>query len=322
MGPGEPTDRSSTHPSSAPVIAKRSNRPIAPNAQVAPGTRRLDPYKQEVRRRRLKVAVVSGVVVVLLLLLAVWDVRSAAAHYERGRQAFAAQRYSTAIQEFNGARVILFSYRDAETLAAEAAAAIDSGMRREAMRQTRLEALVRDNVQVAYKSLMKGDADAAARALTDARERVPEGELSGDSFTLALVHALARPLSTMCRQALTDGRWGIAGMCAKALLAIDPEDAAALRFTVTARRGADLQERLDGARAAADRGQWRRALRRAAALLDAWPGFPGAASLVERAQRALAPKPKPSPTAAPPATPPAPAPAPAPAPTPPAPPPP
>ena len=137
---------------------------------------------------------------------------------------------------------------------------------------------------------MKGDADAAARALTDARERVPEGELSGDSFTLALVHALARRLNTMCRQALADGRWGIAGMCAKALLAIDPEDAAALRFTATARRGADLQERLDGARAAADRGQWRRALRRAAAVLDAWPGFPGAASLVERAQRGAGPQ--------------------------------
>ncbi len=184
-------------------------------------------------------AIVSGVVLVLVALLAVWDVRSAAAHYERGRQALDAERYSAAIQEFNAARILAFPYRDADTLAAEAAAALNSGMTQEAKRQTRLEAAVRANIKLADKSLMKGDAAAAARALTDARERVPEGELSGDSLTLALLHALATRLNNMCRRALAEGHWRTAAMCAQAPLVIDPEDAAALRFTAKARRGAE-----------------------------------------------------------------------------------
>ena len=255
-------------------------------------------------------AAVSAVVLMPVVLLALWHVRSAAAHYERGRRALEAQQYSAAIREFNDARFILFSYRDAEELAAQAAEAATSDMRREAASQTRLKNLVHDAVILADTSLVKGDAAAAARALTDARERMPEGELSGDLFILDVLRVLAQRLNSTCRRALVDGRWGTARVCAEALLAIEPGDAAALRFSATASRGADLQEQLDDARAAADRGQWRRALRRAAAVLDAWPGFPGAASLVDKAREALAPRPTPPPTTAPRPTPPAPTPAP------------
>ena len=91
-----------------------------------------------------------------------------------------------AIQELNAARILAFPYRDADTLAAEAADALNSDMTQEAQRQTRLENAVRAYIKLADTSLRKGDAAATARALASARELVPEGELPGDSSTLAL----------------------------------------------------------------------------------------------------------------------------------------
>ena len=297
-------EKTDLHP--ANVTAERANRPVAAPLRWAPRPPSPDPYRQEARRRRFKLAIVCGGVLALVALLAVWSVRSAAAHYERGRQALDAERYSEAIQELNAARILAFPYRDADTLAAEAADALNSDMMQEAQRQTRLENAVRAYVRLADTSLRKGDAAATARALASARELVPEGELPGDSSTLALLRGLATRLNDTCRKALAEGRWRTAAVCTQAALLIDPKDAAALRLTAKTRRGAQLQERLDDARAAADRGQWKRALLQATAVLDAWPGFPGAASLVSAAKTALAPKPTPSPTAAPPTTPPAP----------------
>jgi hypothetical protein len=233
---------------------------------------------------------------VLVALLAAWSVRSAAGHYGHGREALAAARYSAAIREFNSARVIVFPYRDAETLAAEAAAALNLSMRRESFLETRIENAVRDYVRLADTNLRRGDGDGAERALAGARDLVPEGQLSADPFTLVLLQALSRRLDDVCRQALADGRWDAAGAYARALLAIAPRDATGERLTRRVRLGEHLQDRLDDARAAADRRRWRRALRLAKAVLDDWPGFPGAASLVRDARKALAPKPAPTPS--------------------------
>ena len=43
-----------------------------------------------------------------------WQVRSASAHYERGRRALADEQYYAAVQELDAAHVFGFSYRDAE----------------------------------------------------------------------------------------------------------------------------------------------------------------------------------------------------------------
>jgi hypothetical protein len=237
------------------------------------------------------------VVVVLVGLLAAWSVRSAAGHYEHGLEALADERYSAAIQEFNAARIIVFPYRDAKALAAEAAAALNLSMRRESLLETRIENAVRDYVTLADMSLQESDgAERAERALADARDLVPRGQLSADPFTLVLLQALSRRLDDLCRQALADGNWDMAGAYAGALLAITPRDAPGERLARRARLGERLQDRLGDARAAADRGEWRRALRLARAVLDEWPGFPGAASLVGDAKRALAPKPAPAPS--------------------------
>jgi len=280
------------------MIDERSNRPIATPLQKETTPPSPDPYRQEVRRRRLKLALVWGGVLAVVALLAGWNVHSAAAHYARGCEALEAERFSLAIQELNAARVLAFPYRDAEELAAEAAEALNSGMQREAQRQKRLDDAVRGLVKLADTDLGKGDVAAAEQALADARSRVPEGQLSEDSFTLTLLHTLAQRLTTICRQALAEGRWGVAETGATALLWIDPGDDAGLRFTEKARRGVRLQARLDDARDAADDGEWRRALRLAQSVLASWSGFPGAESLVREAKEALRPKPSPSATTA------------------------
>lgn len=237
----------------------------------------------------------SGLGIALALALSVWEVQSAAAHYERGRQALAGEQYYAALQELSAARILVFSYRDADALAARAREALDDGIA-QAVRGARLEDAVRRSVERAGALLTKGEAADVERALADARERVPYGPLSSDVFTLALLETLTKRLTNATRGAMADSRWGTAATYAAALLAIDPEGASARRLTQRAQRGGVLQRRLDDARAAARRGEWRRTLRVATNVLDAWPGFPGAASLVGEARAALAPRPTPSPT--------------------------
>ena len=119
------------------MSTRPEHEPRAPVIQLVPEPPPPDPYEQADRRRRVGLVIAAGVVLALVVLLAAWTVRSAAGHYERGREALDARRYSTAIQEFNAARVVVFSYRDADALAAEAAEALNAGMRRESWRSTR-----------------------------------------------------------------------------------------------------------------------------------------------------------------------------------------
>lgn len=249
---------------------------------------------QRRRRRRvmLAAAVVAGVAIVAVGLMLV---RTASGHYERGRRALDAEQYLVALQEFNAAHVLGIPYRDAEALAAEAREALDARYRQAAAERRVEEAVVR-LVQRAASSLKAGDAAAVEQALMRARGRVPEGLLSTEATTLALLDELAVGVREAGRSALADGRWTAAASYASALLAIDPDDAAARRLSERAASAIALQRDLDRARAAADRGEWRAALRLAQRVLERWPGFPGAAALVERARAALAPKPTPSPT--------------------------
>ena len=280
-----------TKPPGSPVSTRPEYEPPAPVIKLAPDPPPPDPFAEAASKRRLRVALASGIVLALVASFAAWTVRSAEGHYDRGREALVAERYSTAIQEFNAARLIVVPYRDAETLAAVAASALNERMRQEAVRETRLEDAVRDFVQLADLNLGRGDGDGAERALSDARDLVPKGTLSSDPFTLVLLHALSRRLDGMCRRALADGRWDSAHTYAVALRAIDPRDASGARLADRAQLGARLQDRLDDARAAARRGKWRRVLRLARAVLDDWPGFPGAAPLATEARQALARRP-------------------------------
>lgn len=283
--------------------------PLSRIARLAARSPKNDPYQEAARRRRWRIIAACVVVLVAAVAFVTWEVHTAATHYERGRHASAAGRYAVAIQEFNSASILGFSYRDATERAA--AAALNADLQRESVAQSRTEQGVLHDVRLAFAQLASGDAAGTERALADARQRVPSGPLSEKPVTVLLLRALSQRLDKLGRTALAAGRWRAASLWAAALLHIDGKDAAAKRLQARARRGARLQERLGQARAAARDGQWQRALRLARAVLDEWPGFTGAAALVREAQAALAPRPRPTPApvvtaTAPPAPPPAP----------------
>lgn len=253
-------------------------------------------WEERQRRRRRRMAVAAATVALVLAATASLAlVRSAAGHYARGQRALAAEQYLVALQEFNAARVVVFSYRDAEALAGEARSALDARYREAALAK-RTEEAVRRLVEGAGARLAAGDPEGAVEALSSARQRVPDGLLSREALTLALLDDLELELGEVGFKGLRDGRWNTAALCATGLLAIDASDANGRRLRERAEMGAALQLRLDEARRAADRGEWRRALRLADAVLKEWPGFPGAAALIQRARAGLAPKPQPAPT--------------------------
>lgn len=273
--------------------------PLTEVVRIASGSPDDDPYQQAMRRRR-RWRIVAACVVVLaaIAVFMTWEVRAAASHYRRGQEALADEQYYAAIQEFDEARILFFSYRDAGTLSVRAREELDAGIAA-AVRSARQEDGVRRLVE---------------RAITDARRRVPEGPLSTNVFTLSLLDTLSGRLAEAAGDALAAAHWAAARAYAAALLAIDPADADGTALVERADLGARLDRQLGDARAAARRGQWRQALRLAKAVLDEWPGFTGAAALVREAKAALAPRPRPTPTPtatatappAPPAPPPAP----------------
>jgi cell division protein FtsB len=279
-------------------------QPLESVVRLAPEPPESDPYHEEMRRRRRRRLLAAGMTVLLLAVAFVaWEVRSAAAHYERGKQALADEQYYAAIQELDAARIVVFSYRDAEALSAEAREALDAGIA-EAVRSARLEDTVRRLVERADAFVAKGAAEDVERVLAEARERVPDGPLTTNVLTVSLIDALTTKIGSAAREAIRATRWSVAGSYARALLAIDPEDEEAARLAARADLGAKLERQLGDARAAARRGQWRQALRLAQEIVAEWPGFPGAAALVREARTALKPEPTPEPTVVPTPTPP------------------
>jgi hypothetical protein len=279
--------------------------PLAPVIRLAPEPPESDRYSLALhRRRRRRIVVACLIGLAAMAAVTVWQVRSASAHYDRGRRALADEQYYAAVQELGAAHIFGFSYRDADALAKEAREALDEGIA-EAVRRARVEEAVRRLTERADAFLTRGAADDVLRVLTEARRRVPEGPLSSNEFTLGLLDTLSRRITQAADGAISGGRWGIAETYAVALRAIHPDDETALSLAVKARLGERLQRKLADARAAARRGEWRRALRLATSVLDGWPGFQGAAAVAAEARAALAPKPAPAPepTAAAPTTP-------------------
>ncbi len=74
---------------------------------------------------------------------------------------------------------------------------------------------------------------------------------------------------------------------------LEPSSELAVALKARARTGAELRTKLGEAKDAAQRGQWRAALRLALAVIAVQKDFPGAAAVVADARDALAPKPKP-----------------------------
>ena len=268
--------------------------PLAPVIRLAPEPPEPDRYTLALRRRRRRRIVVACLVgLAALAAVTAWQVRSASAHYERGRRALADEQYYAAVQELEAAHVFGFSYRDADALSQEAREALDEGIT-EAVRRARVEESVRRLTERADAFLTKGAAEEVLRVLTEARRRVPEGPLTSNEFTLGLLDALTRRVTQPPRRP-------------------QPQKLGDRRHI---RRGAprDRSRHRDGARlaggrgwasayrtnwpmpaSAARRGEWRRALRLARAVLDAWPGFQGAAAVAGEARAALAPRPAPAP---------------------------
>jgi len=104
--------------------------------------------------------------------------------------------------------------------------------------------------------------------------------------------ALAERLTAAAGQALDDSRWAVAGRLAAAATVLEPTSQTAAALEAKARTGQELAARLAKARDAAHDGHWRTALRLALAVTAVREDFPGAATLVGEARKALAPKPK------------------------------
>ena len=278
------------------------------------------------RRHRTRVRLLIGILVAAAIAAGVMAmVISAAGHYERGRQAMAARHFGAAVEEFAAARILTFPYRDAAALREQAQRELELDAARADVERQQRAALAR-LLRTAAEQVEKRAPDAVVAALREARILVPAGPLATTSGQTIMAARLASSLAAAGREALRGGHWKRAGTYGAALLILDPADQAGLGLAARSLKATRLQDDLDAARGAARQGRWRVALRLARAVLQRWPGFPGAAAVVTSARVALAPKPSPSATAAPApvptvAPPPAPAPQP-PAPQPPAPPPP
>lgn len=280
-------------------------------------------WSEVARRRRTRIRLVAAFVVVAAVAAGVAAmVAGAAGHYERGREAMAERRFGAAAEEFAAARILTFPYRDSTALADRAQEQLELDAARTDL-QRRQRAALADLLRQAADRLEAEDADGVIAALREARVLVPEGQLAGTTGQIAIATKLAASLSKAGAAALRDGRWRQAGSYAAALLLLDPSSDDGARITARGKNGAALQNDLEAARAAARKGEWRKSLRLAQAVLREWPGFPGAAAVVAAARTALRPKPRPTATVAPVVTSaPAPQPPPPPPPEPPAPPPP
>jgi hypothetical protein len=241
------------------------------------------------RRRRialLVLAVVLGVVAVVALL--VYDAQS---RYARGVAALHARDYALAEAEFSRATLYVLPYRDASALADLA--------RQELLVTSAEEEAVAARVEGADAALRKASAaleSARAPTVLAALRSVSAEDLQAaardDSGVASAAAALAHDVGAAAGQALKDFQWRRAETLAAALALVDPRSRAASELVDRAKRGRALSARLAEARAAADRGEWRKALRLALAVAAAHKGFPGVASVVAEARKALKPKPK------------------------------
>jgi hypothetical protein len=247
------------------------------------------------RRRWFAVrAAVVAVVAAAVIGAFVWV---AAGHYARGVEALRAHAYSRAMGEFAAAKILVVPYRDAQALEDQARRALESENAALAAADRRVAAVV-DSLDGAHQRLGRGDAAGVLAAL----QAIPAGDLraalADGGPAAASVDALTTDLGTAALDALQRAEWTRAGRLAAALLVLEPSSKEASALADRALVGERLRAKLAEAKDAAQRGRWRDALRLALAVTAVRKDFPGAATLIADARRALAPKPKPKPTTA------------------------
>jgi hypothetical protein len=246
------------------------------------------------RVRRLVIGVAVAVVVAAALAaLVIWN---ASAHYSRGADALKSGSYAEAASELSAATLIVLPYRDSKALADQARIELTAEIAVEQQQATR-EAAVSGALEQAGTALDVGDANAVVAALTPLPEVDLKAVLNDSEQVRAAAAELEDRLKVAARDALGRSEWGLAQRYAAAVLVLDPLARTATALGAKAKTGEALTAKLARAKDAAGHGRWRTALRLALAVTAAREDFPGAAALVARARRALAPKPSPKATA-------------------------
>ena len=256
-----------------------------------------DPYLTASRRARVVRVAVVVIIVALVIGVLLW---MASTHYARGVAALEDHAYSTAVSEFSVARVLVFPYRDARSLEEQAQRALQAEEARYEQAETRRAAAVA-LLDKAGARLEAGDPDGVLGALQAIEVNDFRAALNRSESVRRTAEALALDLAAAARRALGNASWGRAGKYAAALLVLEPSSALAAGLGGQALTGAELSAKLGKAKAAAQRGEWRTALRIALSVIATQKDFPGAAAVVADARDALAPKPKPKPAATQPA---------------------
>ncbi len=256
-----------------------------------------DPYLTASRRARAVRIAVVVIIVALVVGVLLWI---ADTHYARGVAALEDHAYSTAVSEFSVARVLVFPYRDARSLEEQARRALQAEDARYEKAEARRAAAVA-LLEKAGARLEVGDPDGVRSALQAIKVNDFRAALNRSDSVREAADALALDLAAAARRSLGNAAWGRAGKYAAALLVLEPSSDLAVALAARARTGAELGAKLGKAKAAAQGGEWRTALRIALAVIATQKDFPGAAAVVADARDALAPKPKPKPAATQPA---------------------
>ena len=247
-----------------------------------------DPDQAARRRLRAVQAALVGLVLACVIGLLLWN---AAIHYARGVDALQYHSYSRAVYEFSAARILVFPYRDAGSLEGQARRALKAEDARYEQAEARRAAVIAQ-LEKAGTRLEARDADGVLATLQAIGAGDLQDALAGNGTARESADALAEDLAAASRRALGNAAWGSAGRFAAALLVLEPSSELAVALGARARTGEDLSAKLDKAKDAARRGQWRAALRIALAVLAVQKDFPGAVAVVADARDALAPKPK------------------------------
>ena len=243
------------------------------------------------RVRRLVIgAAVAVVVAAALAGLVVWN---ASAHYSRGVAALKSGSYAAAVSELSAAKLIVVPYRDSRALDEQARTKLAAEIGVEQQQAAR-EAAVSGALEQAGTALDAGDASAVVAALTPLSARDLKATLKASDQVRVAARRLEDRLTVAARDALGRSAWDPAQRYAAAVLVLDPLAQPATSLGAKAKTGEALTAKLAKARDAAGHGRWRSALRLALAVTAARKDFPGAATLVAQARKALAPKPAPT----------------------------
>lgn len=257
-----------------------------------------EPYSSSERRRLWLPALIVALVVAVAIGLVVLN---AAMHYSRGVAALEDHSYAQAAAELSSASLLILPYRDAEPLADQARRylVVEAAGQTEAQARVKLVTVALGEATAAFAAADgAGDAAEVLTALRSPSADDLRKVLRDEPGAREMAAALTSDLTAAARDALRALKWDRAGGFAAALLVLEPSSAEATALAAKAATGEELSARLAKARDAARRGNWRKALRLALGVTAVREGFPGAASVIADARRALAPKPKPSPAPA------------------------